>query len=85
MTSRGDMDDKTLHQTFAKRAATWEKDEGELGKIVAAEIRTVNDAWMEATGDKSLVCESCGKTGPWRKLGQFDAICPSCGGLAPSV
>lgn len=36
-----------LGKTFEKRAKTWEQEEGEIGKIVAAEIRTVNDAYRE--------------------------------------
>ena len=33
--------------TFRKRAATWEANEGELGKIVASELRCVLDVFEE--------------------------------------
>ncbi len=41
-----------LRQTFERRAATWEKDHGQLGAMVAAEIRAVSQAYQEAwSGD----------------------------------
>lgn len=39
---------RMLHMTFARRALTWETNEGELGKIVGSELRTVNDEWAKA-------------------------------------
>jgi len=34
-------------ETFDKRAATWAREEGELGNIVDVEIRTLNTTWLE--------------------------------------
>ena len=34
-------------ETFDKRAATWTREEGELGRIVDVEIRTLNTTWLE--------------------------------------
>lgn len=34
-------------ETFDKRAATWAREEGELGSIVDVEIRTLNTTWLE--------------------------------------
>ena len=39
-------------RTFEKRAKNWESDHGELGKIVANEIRAVNDGWKAVKGPK---------------------------------
>lgn len=36
-------------ETFDKRAATWARDEGELGSIVDVEIRTLNTTWLEVS------------------------------------
>jgi hypothetical protein len=38
---------KDICKTFRKRAATWEREQGELGKIVASEIRCVVDVFEE--------------------------------------
>ena len=38
-----------LWRCFETRAKRWEQDQGELGEIVAKELRTINDAWRDAT------------------------------------
>lgn len=50
--------------------------------------------WGSQPGDKAIggtglasvthgACESCGKLGPWQPHGQYDSLCPECGGVAP--
>lgn len=41
------MSPRELHEIFEKRASNWEKNGGESGKIIAAEIRTLNKEWLE--------------------------------------
>lgn len=47
------IDFKTICKTFRKRARNWEKNEGELGKIVASEIRGIVDVFEEYESEKT--------------------------------
>jgi hypothetical protein len=41
------MSEKELWAVFDLRAAMWERDQGEIGEIIAKEIRTVNTQWLQ--------------------------------------
>lgn len=42
-------------------------------------IERIEQSFPELAGKHSN-CESCGKRGKWLPQGQFDSICPQCGG-----
>lgn len=63
---------------------------GEI-KVLRETARPVESGSRSATGsatgaahvpevEREAECESCGARGQWMPLGQFDAICPKCGG-----
>lgn len=42
---------KKMWEAFDHRASTWQRDQGELGDMIASELRTVNNAWFESFGE----------------------------------
>lgn len=46
---------RRLWETFDRRASTWQRDAGEMGEIIATELRTLNNAYLDALGGDEKV------------------------------